>query len=96
MASCLTRRAMALASAAGASLLVLGCKEEDPSCNDSPDLTAANQAARNALAYQDRAADPSQACRLCRQFIAGDGCGRCKLMPGPTHPMGTCKIFTGT
>lgn len=91
----LTRRAMTLASAASASFLALGCKDDDFSCAQSPSLSAADKAARSALAYQDRVSDPARACQLCRQFVSGDRCGSCKVMAGPVHPLGTCKIFTG-
>jgi hypothetical protein len=91
----LSRRTMTLASAASASLLVLGCKEDDFSCAESPDLSEADKTVRSSLGYQDRASDPAQACKLCRQFASGDGCGSCKVMAGPVHPMGTCKIFMG-
>lgn len=95
MAERLSRRTMALASAAGASFIFIGCKPHDFSCDESLHLSAADKEARRALNYQDRASEPSLACKLCRQFVAGDGCGSCKLMAGPVHPLGTCKIFTG-
>lgn len=63
-------------------------------CTDVGGLSDGDQAARTAAGYADRAPDPAHACDKCHQFLpAADGCGACKLLRGPVHPQGTCRVF---
>jgi hypothetical protein len=66
-------------------------------CLDVTGLTPDDAQARTALGYAEPAADQSKGCASCQQFVApaADGaCGSCKLLKGPIHPNGTCKVFT--
>lgn len=72
------------------------CQPRDTSfaCTDTSGLSDDDRKARALLAYADRAADPTKPCESCQQFIAaGDGCGTCKVLRGPIHPLGGCKGF---
>ncbi|HVU01873.1 MAG TPA: hypothetical protein VHE30_08980 [Polyangiaceae bacterium] len=85
------------------SLAVLGageigaCKNREASgfaCTDLGGLPEADVAARTAMAYVERAPDGARECGRCVQFMGTyDGCGACKVIRGPIHPKGTCKIF---
>jgi len=87
----------------GASVLPLiaglgACKREPKnfSCTDETGLTDAERAVRRALQYVDRTPNPEQPCKVCTQWIEApprDDCGGCKVMKGPVHPEGWCKVF---
>jgi hypothetical protein len=75
------------------------CKRETAafSCAESAGLAPDEQSARATLAYVEPAADKARACASCQQFVPApsDGaCGACKVLKGPVHPNGTCKVFT--
>jgi len=70
----------------------LGCSKS-VSCNDSPQLTPSDRASRERFAYVDRSSDIGKMCEDCTQFEPGDGCGKCKVLPGPVHAQGTCTLF---
>ena len=65
------------------------------SCSDAKGLSAEETAARSAMEYVDQARDPSKPCSKCVQWVAAasDGCGGCKVLKGPIHPNGGCKLF---
>jgi hypothetical protein len=77
-------------------LLTTGCsKAKAFSCSATTGLSVEQLQIRQTLAYVDKAPTPEQSCIHCSQYIpaAADGCGGCKVMPGPTHPNGHCKVF---
>ncbi|MBL8603402.1 MAG: hypothetical protein JNK72_15865 [Myxococcales bacterium] len=83
----------------GLALVVLGagaagCKKA-LACTDTAGLSAAELSARQALQYNDHAADPSRACNRCRFFQSAgpDSCGHCTLVKGPINPNGGCNGF---
>lgn len=69
------------------------------SCTDTAGLGADDAQARVAMEYVDRAASPAKACSSCQQWLptgpagAPAGCGGCRVLKGPIHPSGTCKLF---
>jgi hypothetical protein len=84
----------------GASLALvattLGCRKEPPlDCSDISGLKPAERKQRDAVTYLDASADPTRTCQRCLQWVApaAGGCGSCKLVPGPVHPLGTCRLF---
>ncbi|MEN9581818.1 MAG: hypothetical protein RJA70_4827, partial [Pseudomonadota bacterium] len=65
-------------------------------CTDVGQLSAQQISIRDTLAYRDLAPKRELACDECTQYLppaSGSGCGGCKVMPGPAHPKGTCKVF---
>jgi hypothetical protein len=95
----LTRRKVLATSvgAPGAFLLLLaGCSEKEFACDHAVGLPPESLAIRQNLAYQDRAPKPELTCDNCQQFVPAQDsevCAGCKVMPGPTHPKGTCKVW---
>jgi hypothetical protein len=93
-----SRRHLVLLGAS--TLAVLGgvaCKKQPPaSCNDTNSLSPADIELRKTLEYVDRSPLEANHCEKCRQYeepAAVDQCGKCKVMKGPVHPHGTCKVF---
>jgi hypothetical protein len=88
-------------------ILLMGCsrssggnetpavKEVPATCELPANTPQATTMMRATLEYVDRGTDPLRACDKCMQFqpVAG-ACGGCKLVPGPIHPKGTCKVFS--
>ncbi len=93
------RRRTLLVSLGGA-LVASGCKRAagvPATCPETPQLPEAEHATRAALGYVEHSPDPSKACQACQQWVAATSegaCGGCKLLKGPIHPEGTCKVFT--
>jgi hypothetical protein len=84
---------------AGLALALLGCnKERDFACTQTNDLTAEEAQTRTAAGYEEPASDSSRVCNLCQQWQerSSNQCGGCKLMRGPIHPLGTCRLFVAT
>jgi hypothetical protein len=69
-----------------------GCSKSF-TCNDGTGLTPTDRTQREQFAYADRSSDIGKMCEDCIQFEPGDGCGKCKVLPGPVHPQGTCTLF---
>ncbi len=97
------REALRLCGGAGAAVGVLGvldigCKKEPSfACLDTTGLTPDEVQARTTLAYVDTATEPGRNCVACQQYVAppsGSGCGTCKVLKGPVHPQGGCKVFS--
>jgi hypothetical protein len=66
-------------------------------CTDASSLGGEDSLARSATAYVDRTVDRSRSCATCQQYIEPTdscACGACKLLKGPVHPMGTCKLYS--
>jgi hypothetical protein len=64
-------------------------------CTDVAGLTPDEQEARRANVYVDKSPDPSKRCDNCGQYVAAapDQCGGCKVLKGPVHPQGYCKLW---
>lgn len=70
-------------------------KQREFSCASTEGLSSDEAAARQALGYVDRTPHRQQTCERCRHWVsADDGCGGCKIMKGPVHPLGYCNAFT--
>jgi len=66
------------------------------SCMDVTGLSPEEVNQRNNVAaYVELAQDAAKKCSLCAQFVAGaaNACGSCKVVKGPIHPDGGCKLF---
>ena len=79
-------------------LFVAGCsKSKDAfTCMDTAGLAAEDAAQRAQVAYVDRTTEVGKNCESCQQYVVAtsDGaCGTCKLMKGPVHPWGNCKLY---
>jgi hypothetical protein len=76
-------------------LAAVACKKEEFSCNDVTGLQPADVEARKSLEYKDLADKLELACSNCAQFVApaGSNCATCRIMRGPVHPDGWCKVF---
>lgn len=86
---------------AGSAFITLqACKRSEPaSCIHVMGLNAADTELRKTLQYVDRTPIPSEPCNHCVQWIAPDDsskCGGCKIMKGPVHPRGYCKLFAAS
>ncbi len=89
-------RAAGAVALGGAGIATAGCKSAAAfSCTDGKGLSAEDTAARAAMEYVDQARDPAKPCARCVQWVAAasDGCGGCKVLKGPIHPNGGCKLF---
>lgn len=74
---------------------VIACSKKT-TCTDVTGLTTDEINNRdNIAAYVDQSADPARKCALCAQYVPGapNACGSCKVVKGPIHPDGTCKLF---
>ena len=79
--------------------VVAACKKAAApfTCVDVVALAPEEASARSTLAYVEPAADGARACTACQQYVpasAEGACGTCKVLKGPVHPGGTCKVFT--
>ena len=74
----------------------MACKEEQLKCDNVGGLAPADIEARKNLQYKERADTPEQACKKCSQYLPaeGSGCATCRVVRGPIHPDGWCKVFT--
>jgi hypothetical protein len=94
----MTRRSLLTASAAALGLVgASGCKKVGPaSCADVSSLTPEERQVRTTLGYVDRTPVPGKPCIKCVQYVPADSsdqCGGCKVMKGPVHPAGYCRVF---
>ncbi len=85
----------------GTSLLgvlgVVACQKGPQSCTDVSKLTEAEKSTRTTLGYEDFSREAGKTCMKCSQYTdppAADQCGGCKVLPGPVHPNGYCRVFT--
>jgi High potential iron-sulfur protein len=72
------------------------CKKKPLVCEGLPGLTADELQLRKTLQYADASPQPGKTCTNCTLFVAAkepDTCGACKVLHGPVHPNGWCKIF---
>ena len=93
-----TRRCVLLASASTLALAgTSGCKTAGPaSCTDVSGLSPEERSVRATLGYVDRTPVPGKPCIKCVQYVAPESsgqCGGCKVMKGPVHPAGYCRVF---
>lgn len=91
----LLRRELLGQTATAAYALWLGaCGKKTVAC--APEVLSPEHAKlRETLKYLDNSPDPAKTCCKCQQYLPGDSCGTCKLLPGPIHPSGTCSVFVG-
>lgn len=67
-----------------------------PKCDDTTGLSPEDLKVRNETAvYVEKSPDITKYCKDCVQYTPGapDACGGCKVVKGPIHPEGTCKLF---
>ncbi|MGC4070568.1 MAG: hypothetical protein QM784_39050 [Polyangiaceae bacterium] len=89
-----TRRDFIIGSiAAGA--WMLGCKKQPVTCDDDAELDPFELEARRRAGYVEHTANETRNCRACQYWVRSSsaGCGSCKLLRGPIHPEGTCRLF---
>jgi hypothetical protein len=87
--------ALALPLAVTVPMALLGCSKE-LKCDDTSALPPDAKKARVEVAgYVERSTDVMKTCERCTHFAVGGGdqCGTCKIVEGPIHPKGTCKLF---
>jgi len=87
------------AAAAGAALLV-ACGKSEPAkatfaCTDTAGLDETGIGTRIDNEYVDHSPIPAKQCANCAQFepAAADKCGACKVVKGPIHFEGYCKVW---
>ncbi len=82
-------------SAAAIGLEEAACQPAKPlDCSDSPGLVLADRSLRQSLGYVEQSPLAEQRCSGCAQYIGGTlSCGTCKLLKGPIHPAGYCKVW---
>ena len=75
----------------------LSCSKKAASCMDVTGLSTDDINQRNNVAaYVEPSPDATKKCSLCAQFTpppSPNACGGCKVVKGPIHPDGTCKLF---
>lgn len=75
---------------------VSACQEKEYACSSTTGLMPEGLVVRQKLAYIDRTKNLEQRCDNCQQYVpapAAGQCGGCKVMPGPAHPLGYCKVW---
>jgi hypothetical protein len=67
------------------------------SCTDVTGLSPEELTVRNTTAaYVDTAPDMAKTCDACAQWMpapTANACGGCKIVKGPIHPKGYCKLW---
>lgn len=66
-------------------------------CDDVAGLWPVEVATRTDNQYTPASAEPDRYCFNCSNFIAPatpGGCGSCRTVKGPIHPLGWCKSWT--
>jgi hypothetical protein len=94
------RRAL-LGGAARAFAALVGssaCRKNAALVCDGPStgLPTADLQLRATVEYVDTSPQPDRACVNCALYVAAPAegkCGACKIVRGPIHPKGTCKVF---
>ena len=76
----------------------VGCTKSHDAlvCTDISGLTPEDKAARELAGYAERTLEADKTCERCQQWVEpkdSASCGACKLMKGPIHPLGGCKVF---
>lgn len=72
------------------------CKQGPSACTDVSGLAPGEAQTRVAMEYVDRSPQADKTCVKCAQWIdapSADQCGGCKVLKGPIHPDGYCKLF---
>lgn len=92
-----TSRRDFLHSGALLALALVGCRSRGFDCNKSSGLSTSDVKARDDTQYVEPSPTPSTACDICQYWIDGNAnsCGGCRLLRGPIHPKGTCRLFVG-
>ena len=95
--STVTRRQLLVMAGGAAALALPACGKKLPSsCTDTTGLSPDELQARSALAYVDATTQPGKTCETCQQYVGPKtegACGSCKVLKGPVHPNGNCKVF---
>jgi hypothetical protein len=85
------------ATAIVAILGVAGCRKKlGVSCEGIAALSPADVQLRSTLGYVDTTPQPDRPCTACTLYVppqAEGVCGLCKVVRGPIHPNGTCRVF---
>jgi len=72
------------------------CRKKPLVCNRVDGLSPGDVQLRTTLEYADTSPQPDRACDVCTLYVAATeegSCGSCKVVQGPIHPKGTCKVF---
>lgn len=79
------------------SVLLCACrKQASVRCDDLRGRSEGDQMARALQQYTDRAPSSERRCQVCDFWLPArdpERCGRCRVLPGPVHPMGHCAAF---
>ncbi|MBM4361363.1 MAG: high-potential iron-sulfur protein [Deltaproteobacteria bacterium] len=88
-------RREALLAALGLPVVAACGGAKEFSCDDARQVSAAEREKRTAQQYADRTTRPGERCAGCTQYQGppSGSCGTCKLLPGPVHPEGWCRVF---
>ncbi|MEZ4265744.1 MAG: high-potential iron-sulfur protein [Myxococcota bacterium] len=90
------------AAAAGAAFALSACgKSGAPAaaaftCTDTTGLSEAEMGARMEAEYSDTSKVAGKNCENCALYnkaASADVCGGCKVVKGPIHPKGYCKLW---
>jgi hypothetical protein len=89
------------AVAAGAAFALSACGKSAPAaaaftCTDTTGLSEAEMGARMEAEYTDTSKVAGKDCAGCALYdkaAAADTCGGCKVVKGPIHPKGYCKLW---
>lgn len=90
------RHLLVIGGSALALLGVTGCNKEPASCTDVSGLSPEDIQARVTLEYVDKSPDRSKPCEKCQQWVEpteSGACGGCRVLKGPIHPKGYCKVY---
>lgn len=89
-------RRLLVFSAAAAVPAWVGCSKKELACTSTAGLAPEDVTMREqTAAYVDHSPDAAKKCVGCVQYTpAGpDACGGCKVVKGPIHPDGYCKLW---
>jgi len=89
------REVVRLGLAIAVSVPALACKKPALTCVDETGLSKDEQFARHVVTYVDVSTEAGKDCSNCSQYVkpGGDACAGCKLIKGPVHPRGYCKVY---
>jgi hypothetical protein len=93
------RRNLVIRAAKGlaAVLGVAGCRKKlGVFCEGGEAMPPSDVQLRSALAYVDTTTEPEKSCLKCFLYLppkVEESCGTCKVVRGPIHPNGTCRVF---
>ena len=80
----------------GGAPLLMACERATPQSCAPPQQIEQTAQLRKRLGYVESPPQTVRTCQTCCYFVEPEdesSCGTCTTLPGPIHPLATCKIF---